>query len=67
MQLGSYIRHVIYKNRGENIYRYGIVIEVIKQPPPELANVFWHPIKKYRNPYYETIKINLLELVYELK
>ena len=28
MQIGSYIRHYIYRNRGEKIYRYGIVIEV---------------------------------------
>ena len=65
MKLGSYIRHFIYRNRGRRIYRYGIVIQVIEYPPPILVDVFWHPIKIYQKPYYEKIKINMLELVSE--
>ena len=63
MQIGSYIRHFIYRNRGERIYRYGIVIEIVEYPPPILVDVFWHGARSYQNPYYEKIKINLLELV----
>jgi hypothetical protein len=67
MQIGSYIKHYIYRNRGKKIYRYGIIIEIIKRPLPQLANVFWCPLKDYRNPYCEIIKINLLELISEPK
>jgi hypothetical protein len=65
MRLGSYIRHVIYRKKGENIYRYGVVVEIIKYPPPTLVDVYWQPIKYYQSPYYEKIKINMLELVSE--
>ena len=65
MQIGSYIRHFVYRNRGERIYRYGIVIEVIQFPAPIMVDVFWHPLKIYQKPYCEKIKINLLELVSE--
>jgi hypothetical protein len=63
MQIGSYIRHFVYRNKGERIYRYGIIIEIIEYPPPILVDVLWHAAKNYQNPYYEKIKINLLELV----
>jgi len=65
MQIGSYIRHFVYRNRGERIYRYGLVIEVIEYPPPMIVDVFWHPMKDYQKSYYEKIKIDLLELVSE--
>jgi hypothetical protein len=65
MQIGSYIRHFVYRNRGERIYRYGIVIEVIEYPLPTLVDVFWHPMIYHHNSYCEKIKIDLLELVSE--
>lgn len=65
MKLGSYIRSFIYRNRGEKIYRYGIIIEIFAYPPPMLVDVYWQPIKYYQKPYYEKIKINMLELVSE--
>tara|TARA_R110000824_G_scaffold52976_1_gene146962 strand:+ start:6202 stop:6405 length:204 start_codon:yes stop_codon:yes gene_type:complete len=65
MKIGSYIRHFIYRNRGEKIYRYGIIIEVVEYPPPTLANVFWNPLKQHQPQYCEIIKINLIELISE--
>ena len=65
MKLGSYIRHVVYRKKGERIYRYGIVVDIIDYPPPTLVDVYWQPIKYYQKPYYEKIKINMLELVSE--
>jgi len=65
MEIGSYIRHFVYKNRGEKIYRYGVVIQIIEYPPPMMVDVFWHPLKYYQKPYCEKIKISLLELVSE--
>jgi len=69
MKTGSYIRHFLYRNRGECIYRYGVVLETINIPHPPLANIFWHTIPGEfyikNNSRYEIIKIHLLELVSE--
>ena len=69
MQIGSYIRHFLYRYKGEKIYRYGIVINVINYPPPTLAAVFWQPTRDYiwksASPYCEKIKIHRLELISE--
>jgi len=68
VKIGSYIRHFLYKNRGERIYRYGIVIEVIRHPPPKNAKIFWHPTIHYpfyKKSYLELIKIKYLEMVSE--
>ena len=68
MKVGSYIRHFLYKNRGERIYRYGIIIEIVYHPPSKFANVLWHSSPRYtfyKNSHIETIKINLLEVVSE--
>ena len=65
MKIGSYIRHFIYRDRGEKIYRYGIIIEVHNYPPPTLANVFWHPSFLVKRSYCEKIKIHLIELISE--
>jgi len=68
VKIGSYIRHYLYKNRGERIYRYGIIIKIVHYSPPKFANVIWQPTpyySLYKSPYLETIKINLLEVVSE--
>ena len=68
MKVGTYIRHYLYKNRGERIYRYGIVIKIVYYSPSKFANVLWHASPHYtlhKSPYLETIKINLLEVVSE--
>ncbi len=41
MKIGTYIRQAKYTNKGKIVYRYGIVLEVIKSNPKKL-NVFWH-------------------------
>ncbi len=69
MKVGSYVKHFLYRNRGEKIYRYGIVLEIINIPRPPLANIFWHTVPNnfYINKdfKYEKIKIQLLELISE--
>ena len=34
-------RHYLYKNRGERIYRYGIVIKIVYYSPSKFPNVRW--------------------------
>jgi len=69
MEIGSYIRHFLYRDRGEHVYRYGIIIDKIELPHPPLANIFWHVVPNSfyikNNSRYEIIKIHLLELVSE--
>jgi len=68
VKVGSYIRHYLYKNRGERIYRYGIIVEILCYSPPKFANVLWQPTPHYilyKDLYIESIKINLLEVISE--
>jgi len=69
MKIGSYIRHFLYKDRGEHIYRYGVIIEIINTPRPPFANIFWHTVPSefyfINQSRYEKIKMQLLELVSE--
>lgn len=69
MKIGSYVRHHLYRDRGEIIYRYGIVLNIIYRPIPPLASVFWNitPSELYinNNSRYEIIKMQVLELISE--
>jgi len=64
MQVGMYVRHMLYRNRGEHVYRYGIIVEFMCTDVPKVANVFWQPTPSYTlqtNPYFQVIKVYLLE------
>ena len=65
MRIGSYIRYFLYRDKGEKIYRYGIVINIYKKPLPILANIFLHPTQHFTCPSTKIIKMHLLELISE--
>ena len=64
MRNGALIKQIVYTDRGDPIYRYGIVIKVVSR---KKAKVFWFAAEV--PPYHkktigiEIIKLELIEIL----
>ena len=70
IKIGSYVRQFMFENSHGQVYRYGIVIDNVKDPPLALqgVRVVFSPRKDHpvgSKPYTEEIAASKLEVVCE--
>jgi len=66
MRIGTFIKQHAYNDRGNNIYRYGIVIELITRKE---IKVVWLPnsfFPRQQALYKSIIKMELIEIISEV-
>lgn len=66
MKIGTFIKQHVYNDRGQHIYRYGLVVQVITR---KKIKVVWFPNHFFPRKtalYEDIIKMELIEIISEV-
>lgn len=66
MKVGTFIKQHIYNDRGDHVYRYGLVIEIVTRKE---IRVVWLPnqfFSRKKALYEDIIKMELIEIISEV-
>jgi len=67
VKIGTYIQQALHSHKGRSVYRYGIVLKIISQRPPQAEVLFFptddHSLKK--GLYILIIKLELISVLSE--